>query len=363
MNKGVENASELEAAAQSIKDEWSRKRDEPVDTPAPPPPAPPPAPDTPPVAAEAPPATPPAATPPPADQTPEEFIEALIREAEGDTPAEVLKIPANARIPHKVNGEIVYRPAKEALTSSMREQDYIGKTQEVANARRELEQHANQLIADRARMQAREKWIAEERARLFEAQKSPEAWDRYQNHMRLLAEDPEYARTFEDALEGRARKAEADADAAAQHQNRIAEGVATAADWILSIGDEPAFRNVDLDRVRQVYATQLETGQAALDQNAVRRIFEAEAQYLTSSLTPLQSKVAELEAQIARLTTAANDPTAAHNRQTQHALGRAKTVPVTTGSPPAPSAPSRKVQPFTPREWPEVNAEWNRRRD
>lgn len=348
----TENAVERDAA--DIKAEWARARETPpAETPPPPAEAPP---------AEAP-ATPPVEAPPPAAVPDVEFIEALIREAEGDTPAEVLKIPANARIPHKVNGEIVYRPAKEALTSSMREQDHIQKTQATAQARRELEQHANRLIADRARMEAREKWIVEERGRLFEAQKSPEAWDRYQNHMRQLAEDPTYAKTFDDALEGRARAAEDAANEAARHQQSVGDGVAAAAEWILAVGEEPAFRNVDLDRVRMVYAAQLENGQAGLDQAAVRRIFETEAQYLSQSLTPLQTEVAELKAQVARLTAGSTDPNAAHNRQTQHALGRAKTPPVATGSPPAPVAPSRKVQPFTPRDLPEVNAEWNRRRD
>ena len=350
-NAGVTNASELEVAAREARENWTKG----TAPGAPEPEAPaPPAPDTPTPEAPAAPET------PPAEQTPEEFIEAMIREAQGDVPAEVLRIPATARIPHKVNGEIVYRPAKEALTSSMREQDYIAKTQEVAQARRELEQHANQLIADRARMQSREEYIKAERLRLREAQKSPEAWERYQNHLRLMAEDPDYARTYEDAQDGRERKAEDAANEAAAHERIVGEGVAAAADWILAVGDEPAYRNVDLDRVRQVYAAQLEAGTASLDPAAVRRIFDAEAKYLTSSLTPLQTEVAELRAQVAKLT--GTDPTTAHNRATAHAINRAKLPPVVTGQPAAPAGGTQKVQPFTPREWPDVNSEWNRRR-
>jgi hypothetical protein len=340
----------LQAQAEARHQEWVHS-----ESPAPAPPAPepgPPAPDTPtPAPAPAPEAPPPV----------EDFIEALIREAAGDQPAEILKIPVTAKLPLKVQGEMQYQPLQEVLGGGMRLEDYKAKTREVAEARRELEQHAAQLIADRARMEAREQWVKDERARLREAQTNPEKWEAYQNHLRLLAEDPTYAKTHEEALAGRERAAEDAAEDAARHQQRVQQGVAQAAQWILEVGAEPAFANVDLDRVRTIYAEQLERGQAGLDPAAVRAIFTGEAHYLSTSLGPVQQEVAALRAQVAQLQGATS--AAAHNRATQHAIDRAKAPPVTTGQPAAPSAPDRKVRPFTPREWVDINREWNSRRD
>ncbi len=367
---GVTNVAELEAQNREALENWSRgTRGTATGEPPPAAPGAGDAPPTPPAQPAAPPATPPAeppATPPaPAPAAPpptvEEFIEALIAEAQGDTPAQVLKIPKSARIPHKVGGEIVYRPAGEALTSSMLETDYHGKTTELAEARRELEQHAAQLIADRARMEAREQWIKEERQRLRDAQKSPEAWERYQNHLRLMAEDPEYAKTFDDALDSRERKAEDAAAEAAAHQDAVRQGVAQAAAWIDEAARDPKYQYVDRERVTDIYAALLEKGQAGLDQGTVKAIFDREAQYLSSSLTPLQRELADLRAQVQRLTQ--TDPASVHNSTTQHALARAQVPPVVTGAPAAPAPTPRKVAPFTPAELPERNAEWARRRD
>jgi hypothetical protein len=346
----------LEHAARELRDQWTRVE-------SPPPPAAEPAPpaETPPAPApapEVPPGEPAESAPAP---TAEEFIEALIREADGTRPAETLKIPAGAKLPLKVDGQVVYKPAREALDGAMMREAFTARMREVAEHRRELEQHAAQLIADRARLEAREQWIAEERDRLRAAQQSPEAYERYQTHLRLMQEEPEYAKTFADALSGRERAAEDTALAAEAQREQVRAGVAQAAQWILEMGREPAFATVDLDRVRETYARQLEQGQAGLDPSAVRAIFAAEAQYLTTSLTPLQQRIAELEAQVAEVRQTV--PTAAHNRQTQHALARASTPPVTRGAPPAPAPADRKVAPFHIRDLPEVNAAWNKRRD
>ena len=355
--EGVANTGELEKQARETRDGWV-KSGKPAGTATPPPEPPAPA-------------APPAPTPPaPATEPPgpgasaaevQEFIDAIIRDAEGETPAEVLRIPLGARIPLEVEGKIVYKPFKEIRDGGMREEDYHGKTTEVAQSRRQLEEHAARLVADRARLEARTQWLTEEQQRLRDAQKDPAKWEAYQNHLRLMAEDPEYAKTFEDALVGRERTAMDRAEEAALHQEIVAEGIAQAADWILEIGNEPAFASVDLDRVRVRYADELQRGTAGLDPAAVRRIFDSEAQYLSSSLTPLQEQVKALTAQVAQLR--GTDQTGDHNRATEHALKRAAAPPVVTGQPAAPAAPDKKVAPFTPRQLPEVNAAWAARRD
>ena len=338
----------LAQQARELTDAWTKADQPPATDTAPPVEAPPtePAPTT-----ETPPAEPPA-PPTPAEA---EYIEALIREAQGDTPAETLKIPVTAKLPLKRGTETIYEPAKDVLESGMRWEDYKAKTREVGEARRELEDHAARVLADTARLQAREKWIEEEKARLREAQQDPEKWERYQTHLTRLAEDAEYAQTYKDALAHRERLAEDEATAAARYEEAKRTGVQQATTWIMETAQDPKYRGVDPDRVRLIYAQQLERGVAGLDPSAVEAIFAQEAQYL-SSASPLTQKVAELEAKIAALT---NGNTAAqHNAQTAQVLRRAAAPPVITGAPAAPSIPPSKVPPFTLRELPDVINRW-----
>jgi hypothetical protein len=359
---GVGNVPELEQVARQVKDDWVKAgKAAPEPAPAPPAPAAPPPP--PPAAAapapEPPPSAPTAPAPPATAAEVEEFIEAILAEAEGDKPAEVLKIPAKAKVPLKVNGEIVYRPAKDALASSMLEEDYSRKQATLGANRRELEQHAATLVADRARVEAREKFLNEEIGKFRDAQKDPVKWEAYQNHLQLLASDPEYAKVFEDALKGRERAAVDEVEQQTRDREALVQSVSEAAGWIIDIGNEPAYQHVDLDRVRAIYSQALESGQAGLDPEVVRHIFEQEARYLTSSTSPLAVENAALRAQVASLT----DPAGQHNRATEHALKRAAAPPVVTGQPAAPAAAEKKVKPFSPRELPDVNAAWNARRD
>lgn len=374
----IENAGELEKGNVEKKDAWVKAADGPkeradavalvaesmgITAPVAPAAAAPVAPAAAAPVAPAPPAPPaaPAAQPAPGASAAavQEFIDALI--GEGDKP-ETLKIPANARIPMPVNGKIEYITAGELRKRGMLEADYTAGKQELSDNRRELEEHAARLIADRARLEAREKYIADERKRLQDAQKSPEAWERYQNHLRMLADDPEYAKVFEDALHGRELDAENQASEAARHREMVGEGVAQSATWMLEMAADPQFAHVDLDRVREIFAGQLESGKATLDRSHVERIFRAEADQAQRAVGPLQEQIAKLTDQVNALqgqTVAA----VAHNRQTQHAIERAAAPPVTTGLPAAPAPADRKVKPFTPRELPEVNREWANRRD
>jgi len=274
----------------------------------------------------------------------------------------VLRIPTTARVPLVVDGQTVYRTASELREGGMREADYTNSQKRLAAERRELEEHAGRLIADRARLEAHELWITEERTRLREAQKSPEAWERYQAHLGRLAEDPDYAKVFDDALTGRERAAEDVATAAARHREDVGEGIAMAATWMLELAQEPAYKDIDLDRVRERYAQDLEAGKATLDRGAVEAIFKAEADQVLRTVGPLQQQIAELRDQVTALQGRTVEA-AAHNKTTQHAIERAAAPPVNTGMPAAPGPADRKVKPFTPRELPDVNREWNARRD
>lgn len=358
-------AANLQQVAREVVRDWVKEGAAVPDAPTPPPPAPPAAPPVvaaPPAAEAPPPAPPPAAT---ATQV-ADFIEALIGEGDDVAKLEKVKIPLTARVPLDVNGQVIYRPFKDVREGGMRLEDYHGKTMELAEQRRELESHAANLIADQARLAAREQFIEEQNAILREAQKSPEKWERYQEHLARLESDEEYRKTFEDALEARERRAAEAAEVGISHQQQVDEGVSAVAGWMLELGEDKKFANVDLDRVRDIYAADLREGRAKLDKNEVKAIFEREAQLAPKPETSEAARVTALEAQVAALVSqrTATDAAAAHNAATEHAVQRGqRTVPVNTGQPAAPSSADKKVKPFTPRELPDVNREWAARRD
>lgn len=357
----------MEQARRTANDAWAKAGAAAAVVETPPPP-PPPA-ETPPPAAPAAPAAPVAPAAPPATPAAPvagaaatiEFIEALLEEGEPEKVTKRLQIPKNARIPLDVNGKIEYLTVEEVRSNGMRERDYHGKTMEVAEGRKQLEEHAARLVADRARLTAREEFHQGELKRFRDAQKDPEKAEAFQAHLERMVADPEYAKMYEDALEGRERRAVDAGAEAVRDQDLMREGFAKAVTWISSIAKETRFQYVDPERVRELYGEALAKGKAVLDEKDVRRIFETEAQYLDKSLTPLTKQLADLQAQVTAK--AATDAATAHNANTQHALARDKAPPVTTGQPAAPAAPNPLLgKGKTTRDLPEVNAAWNRQR-
>lgn len=351
----------MEQARRNAADAWTKAGAAAAAVETPPPPAPPPpaapAVETPPPAAPAAPATPAA----PAVVATIDYLEALLEEGEPEKVTKKLQIPLTARIPLDVNGKVEFLPFKDVRANGMRERDYHAKTTEVAEARKQLEEHAARLVADNARLAARQQYHLDEVKRFQDAQKDPEQHERFMAHLERMETDPEYARIYADALKGRERAAVDAGDEAARDQESIRQGFASAVTWISDIGKEDKFKYVDQERVRQIYSTALAGGKAMLAEKDVRRIFETEAQYLDKSLTPFQRQIADLQAQVAAK--AAADAATAHNATTEHALARDKAPPVTTGQPAAPATPNSQLgKGKSTRDLPEVNAAWNRQR-
>lgn len=385
----AERDATLEQAAQTLKSDWvkggSAAPAEP--TPPPAPPAPPPAPVAPaaseptvqvrradgtfgpktpadalppgtqPVQRSAPaPAAPAAAAAPAAGATAAEvqdFIEAMLGEG-----LEPLRIPRTAKLPRKVQGQTEYVTVDDMLRGGMREQDYIRKTQGVADRLRELEERDGEIAAREARMAAREKFLQEQEQMLRDANTSQEGYDAFQQHLRAMESNPRYKQMVTDALAKRETEAENETFRARSHAAARDRGVEAVLDWIGEFAADPKYAHVDPERVRAVYGTLLREERVPLDRREVHRIFEAEAQYLSKSLTPLQSEVAELRAQVAALT-GQQAGAQRHNAQTAHAVQRGGVVPTAPvgGSPPAPAAPG-PVAPFGIRDLPDRNRDW-----
>lgn len=300
--------------------------------------------------ASAAPAAPPAPPPPGASaQAVIDYLEAQ----HGDQP---FKIPRDVRIPLKRGDQVEYATVEELQKRGMLELDYRHKTAEVARQRREYEDRQTKLAAEQARFQAREQWLKEREAEMIEAQKDPEKWDAYLELQRQYQTNPHFRKVMDDAL----AKRESDAELAVYQEERysteVNRGVELAASWIEEMGRDPQFAGVNAERVRVRYAQALVAGQASLDPAEVRALFAEEARYLAESQSPLQTKLAELQAQVDALKGSKAAET--HNAKTAHALDRAKTPPVAaSGRPPAPAAAPAKGR-FGPNDLPERNAAW-----
>lgn len=282
----------------------------------------------------------------------QEFIEAQL----GDQP---FKLPKGVRLPLKRGDAVEFAPVEELMKGGMLERDYRIKTAETARRNREVEEERRLVAVERARIKAREDWLAEQEALYVEAQKDPEKWEQYQEHQRMLQTNPRYRKTWEDGL----RQRETDAELATVHEraesDAIESGTTQALEWIRAAAVDPAFAGVDAERVRARYADLLSSGRAQLDPAEVQYLFQQEADYLQRSVAPVLTKIATLEAEIQALKT--GKAAGQHNATTAHAITRAKTPPVATGQPPAPAAPAPGGR-FGPRELAERNAAWSRQR-
>jgi len=393
----AEKDATLEQAARQLSNEWVKSGAAPdpaAPAPAPPPPAPTPAapaapepapavvqvrgpdgrfgpktpadqlppgqaPVTPKLSAAAPPATPVAPAPGAGAAEVLDFIEAQL---EGSV--EPFKIPRGVRLPQKRGETIEYEPLDDILKRGMMGKDYIRKTQGVAERTRVLDEREAEMDALNARMAAREQYLQDQEKMLREANTSQEGYDAFQAHLRAMESNPRYKQMVEDAIAKRETDAENTVYRERERQDHTRRGVRQALGWIDELAADPKYAGVDKTRVRLIYGTVLKDGaeDAQLDRRDVEHIFEAEAQYLAQSLTPLQQQVAELTAKVEELS-GQQTGVQRHNAQTAHAVQRGGAVPTKPvgGSPPAPAAPG-PVAPFTLRDLPDRNREWSNRR-
>jgi hypothetical protein len=285
------------------------------------------------------------------EQTPEEQqIQAFIEGRLGDEP---FQIPAGLALPQKRGDDVEYLPIDEVLTRGMRGNDYRVKTTELATQRRQIEREREEFLKDRAKMEARAAYLTEQEKELKEAMTDPQKWAAYQEHLQQYQSNPYYRQNVDRALSAREIEAERDALRSTADDRIVQEASETALGWIESMAEN--YPSVAPERVAQLYGQALSSGQAQLDPNAVRSIYEAESQYVTRTLSPLQQELADLKATVASLQ--AQKATETHNETTQHAVNRAKAVPLTTGKGAPVTTPTKPTK-FAPSELQDRHQAW-----
>lgn len=235
----------------------------------------------------------------------------------------VVPLRADALVPVKRGDAVEYQPLADVLA---RQADVETRLRETAGRQRATAQAE-------ARLRAREEALAAREAELKGAATDPAKFEAYTEHLRQYQENPAYRQMVDRALEADALKADLAARQAEEADTRIHEAVTTASQWIdAAVARHPG---VNAERVRTLYGQALAANMARFDPADVERIVESEAQALTAGLTPLQTQLAEIKAELDRVK--AEALAAKQNATTAHALGRAGTIPTApAGRPPAP---------------------------
>lgn len=282
----------------------------------------------------------------------EEVVQSFIEGKLGD---DVFQLPEGVQVPLKRGDKTEYVPIVEVLKRGMLEQDYRAKTTALSDERRAFETSQAMAVTAQSKLAAKEKYLSEQEAEIKAALSDPESAEQYQQHLQMLSDNPTYQKTWEGRWANRETEAERDSLLATQDARMVHDASTTALGWIETLATD--FDGVDAGRVASIYGQRLSAGQARLDISDVRSIYQAEADYLAGASKPLRDQLANLSAKIDTLT--ASHTAEEQNQTTQHAVARAKTVPVATGA----GAPAKAYVPpgkFGPNELAERNSEWAR---
>lgn len=281
-----------------------------------------------------------------------EEVQAYIEGKLGDEP---YKIPEEARLPLKRGDETEYLPVSEIMKRGMMEKDYRVKTEELSQQRRQFQAQQESWEREKARMEAREKHLAEKEEEIRAALTDPQGARAYEEHLQQYQNNPMYRKHVDAALAQRETDAELQSLKSERDSRIVQEASQTAASWVQDLSED--FPNVDPNRVRTLYGQRLQAGQASLDRAEVRAIYQSEADYLERASSPLRDTLAELRAKVEAME--ASQAAEKQNETTQHAVERSKAPKVATGRG-APAKTPTKKEKFGPNELSDKNAEWVR---
>ncbi len=293
----------------------------------------------------------------PPEEVTEEVAEVVRKMLEGRLGDEAFEFPEDLLFPIRDGDKTKYRPISEILDEGMKGFSYKSKTTELAELRRSMDSEREAFTAREVRLEARSKHIDERDAEIKAALTDPKSAAAYEEHLAQYASNPMYAKHVDSSLAQHETEAELEALQAREDRRIVDDGTEMARGWIEEMQGE--YAGVDPERVRQQYSMALSSGRASLDRSEVRRIYQAEMDYVDSAtartVSPLRTELKEIRATLKSL----QDGAAAdvHNETTQHAVKRAKTTPVSTGSG-APATRRVEHSKFGPSELAERNAAW-----
>lgn len=237
-----------------------------------------------------------------------------------------LKYPKGVRVPLKRGEEVEYVPLDAAIRGAMMEKDYRAKTSEFAEQRRSFEaqqkQFTRDLAVERARLKAQQDYLEEQAQFAQKAHEDPEEEARYLQHIQAYRTNPHYKKMVDDAVTGRMMTAERNVQNEEVFREELKAGAAQLWSDIQEMGKK--YPTVDPDRVRVMYAEDLQAERVSVGRETVEEYFKREAGEHTRLLSPLQTQIAELNAKLEAALKAQTDAAAAaaHNDNTRQKIER-----------------------------------------
>ncbi len=287
----------------------------------------------------------------PAAVTADDVVQTFIDAKTGD---DTFQIPDNVMVPRTVDGETTYVSLQEMMAGATDTQSAADILTEVHKERSEFGRqkaaHERKVLADTARAE----FVAEEAAKIKGALSDPEKARELEQHLHLMQTNTEYRALHDRDWSNREVAIERDALKQDNDDRIVREASVKVNGWITSLSGQ--FPGVDIGRVSSQYGQELSAGRAAIDESYVKAIFESEAAYLATATRPFETQMAELTAKIDTLMGSQNAEK--QNETTQHAVARANTVPVVTGSG-APATTTAPLTKFGPNELADRVQDWS----
>lgn len=286
------------------------------------------------------------------------------------------ELDPNLLIPMQRGRETVHFPLSQVIRFSMNHRDYTAGRERNETRAQELARKERELEIQARRAQVREQQLNEEYERYRRAMEGddPAEQERMLRHRELMRTDPEYRKTYEDALAKREYDAQREVESELS-QYEEAQSLAQDVSAFIDTFGARHFPDVDPEAVRQAYGEALQSGKLrwpdgdvspaerdeilrTLVPQQLRTLFEAEAQRITNARQPVLSELEQMRAELAELRAAQG--ASSHNSRTAAALARSRNrvaVPAPGGSPPAAGA-KPAAKPFTSRELEDRKSEW-----
>lgn len=224
-----------------------------------------------------------------------------VAEIEGRLNGQPYKLPANLELPWKRGNETGFASIEQIRKEHMLERDYRMRTSELAEQRRGFEAEKLEIEKHRRQMEVERQFVERENQRLMEALTHPDPTvrEKHARHLDALQNDPAYREAYQKSLKADAYEAVQQFEQEHAQEQQVASILEDIQTTALRFAEE--FPGVDLQRAVTRYGQAVAEGRAPLTEGALRAVFQDEHAYLQRSVTPFQSELDALKAEIAQL--------------------------------------------------------------
>ena len=224
-----------------------------------------------------------------------EYLEALLGE-------DKQQLRADLQLPVKINGETKHVSLSEITNGYQRTEDYTRKTMALANERRALEDQRKAIHRESRTAEETRKLLTAEHEKLLAARQDPDKFSAHLEHIDRLANDPEYAETWQRAEKSRLRDVEDSVDQEMEQEAQTAQLVNEITDFAQGLSQLDKYAGkVDVEAALALYDERLRQGTADLHSRHLRKAFDDVLTQRDRVVGPLETELQSIKAEMASL--------------------------------------------------------------